>query len=92
MQDLVEMIYLVLSCKLMSWQEGSDSEQESNDGMGTSRKSLKRPRGKLRPNSSKPSEGHFLSPSQLVASSSDCLSLLKKKRSVGMIMYLDNNF
>ncbi|XP_052188738.1 protein ALWAYS EARLY 3 isoform X2 [Diospyros lotus] len=63
--------------------EGSDSEQESNDGMGTSRKSLKRPRGKLRPNSSKSSEGHFLSPSQLVASSSDCLSLLKKKRSVG---------
>ncbi|KAI8002837.1 Protein ALWAYS EARLY 3 [Camellia lanceoleosa] len=63
--------------------EGSDSEQESNDGIGTSRKSQKRVRGKIRPNTSKGSDGQFLSYSQPVASSSGCLPLLKKKRSGG---------
>ncbi|CAL5347002.1 unnamed protein product [Camellia sinensis] len=64
--------------------EGSDSEQESNDGIGTSRKSQKRVRGKIWPNTSKGSDGQFLSYSQPVASSSGCLPLLKKKRSGGL--------
>uniref|UniRef100_A0A5B6Z075 SANT domain-containing protein n=1 Tax=Davidia involucrata TaxID=16924 RepID=A0A5B6Z075_DAVIN len=63
--------------------EGSDSEQESNDGTGTPRKPQKRGRSKFRPNTFKGSEGHFLVHSQTVASSSGCLSLLKKRRSGG---------
>ncbi|KAA8527473.1 hypothetical protein F0562_034812 [Nyssa sinensis] len=64
-------------------QEGSESEQESNDGTGTSRKPQKRGRSKFQPSTSKGSDGRFLSQSQTVASSSGCLSLLKKRRSGG---------
>ncbi|KAL7220650.1 hypothetical protein ACSBR2_013516 [Camellia fascicularis] len=59
--------------------EGSDTDQESNDATVTSRKPQKRARG----NTSKGSDGRFLSRSQPVASSSGCLSLLKKRRSGG---------
>ncbi|KAI8012289.1 Protein ALWAYS EARLY 3 [Camellia lanceoleosa] len=59
--------------------EGSDSDQESNDATVTSRKPQKRSRG----NTSKGSDGRFLLRSQPVASSSGCLSLLKKRRSGG---------
>ncbi|XP_057539236.1 protein ALWAYS EARLY 3 isoform X2 [Amaranthus tricolor] len=61
--------------------EGSDSEQESNDGVEIPRKPQKRTRGKLHPNMA----GNFsdVSHSQSVASSYGCLSLLKKKRSGG---------
>lgn len=62
--------------------EGSDSEQESNDGVGISRKP-KRAHGKPQPNMNRGSEKHFVdvSHSQSVASSYGCLSLLKKRRS-----------
>ena len=65
----------------MACQEGSDSEQESNDGVEIPRKPQKRTRGKLHPNMA----GNFsdVSHSQSVASSYGCLSLLKKKRSGG---------
>lgn len=61
--------------------EGSDSEQESNDGVGIPRKPHKRTRGKVHPNTAR----NFadVSHSQSVASSYGCLSLLKKKRSGG---------
>ncbi|VFQ65337.1 unnamed protein product [Cuscuta campestris] len=57
----------------------SDSEQESNDGAGTSQKPQKRARGKVHAGTSKGSD--FQSPTP--ASNSGCLSLLKKKRSGG---------
>ncbi|KAH7842107.1 hypothetical protein Vadar_001558 [Vaccinium darrowii] len=63
--------------------EGSDSEQESNDGTGTSQKSRKRVRSKFQPNTTIGSDGHFVSHSQPVASSSGFLMMSKKKRSVG---------
>ncbi|XP_058209241.1 protein ALWAYS EARLY 3 isoform X2 [Rhododendron vialii] len=63
--------------------EGSDSEQESNDGVGTSQKSRKRVRNKFQPNTSLGSDGHFVSHSQPVASGSGFLLMSKKKRSVG---------
>ncbi|KAK9289126.1 hypothetical protein L1049_017599 [Liquidambar formosana] len=65
--------------------EGSDSEQESNDGTGASRKPQKRVRGKFRHSTSKGLSSHFpdLLQSQSVASNYGCLSLLKKRRSVG---------
>lgn len=65
--------------------EVSDSEQESNDGAGSSRKPQKRGRGKVRLNVSKGSEGHFpdLAQSQSAPSNHGCLSLLKKRRSSG---------
>ncbi|XP_059668464.1 protein ALWAYS EARLY 3 isoform X2 [Cornus florida] len=63
--------------------EGSNSEQESTDGTGTSRKPQKRSRGKFRPNTSKGSDEQFFPHSHTVASTSGCLSLLKKKRSGG---------
>ncbi|XP_058107388.1 protein ALWAYS EARLY 2-like [Magnolia sinica] len=65
--------------------EGSDSERESNDGVGASRKPQKRGRGKFKANSSKGSDGPFpdLLQHQSIASSYGCLSLLKKKRSGG---------
>ncbi|GAB4851258.1 hypothetical protein Ancab_030555 [Ancistrocladus abbreviatus] len=65
--------------------EGSDSEQESNYGAGTSRKSQKHGGGKLRSSTSKGPDSHFtdVSQSQAAASSYGCLSLLKKKRSGG---------
>ncbi|KAK9289020.1 hypothetical protein L1049_017491 [Liquidambar formosana] len=65
--------------------EGSDSEQESNDGTGASRKPQKRVGGKFRHSTSKGLSSHFpdLLQSQSVASNYGCLSLLKKRRSVG---------
>ncbi|KAF7144937.1 hypothetical protein RHSIM_Rhsim04G0219400 [Rhododendron simsii] len=63
--------------------EGSDSEQESNDGIGTSQKSRKRVRNKFQTNTSLGSDGQFVSHSQPVASGSGFLLMSKKKRSVG---------
>ncbi|GAB4843579.1 hypothetical protein Ancab_013544 [Ancistrocladus abbreviatus] len=65
--------------------EGSDSEQESNDGVRTSRKPQTRGQGKLHSSTSKEQDGHFadVSCSQTAALSYGCLSLLKKKRSSG---------
>ncbi|KAG8372968.1 hypothetical protein BUALT_Bualt12G0122200 [Buddleja alternifolia] len=63
---------------------GSDSEQESNDGAGSSRKSQKRARGKFQPTASKASDEQLVSHSQTAASNHGCLSTyLKKKRSGG---------
>ncbi|XP_021738086.1 protein ALWAYS EARLY 3-like isoform X2 [Chenopodium quinoa] len=61
--------------------EGSDSEQESNDGVGMPRKSHKRTRAKGHPNTARNLSD--VSHSQAVASNYGCLSLLKKKRSGG---------
>ncbi|KAL6009859.1 hypothetical protein ACLOJK_000290 [Asimina triloba] len=74
------------ACFLVSREEdGSDSERESNDGLGVSRKTQKRGRGKYKPNSSKGSDGPFpdLLQHQSLTSTYGCLSLLKKKRSGG---------
>lgn len=65
----------------MACQEGTDSEQESNDGVGVPRKPHKRTRGKLHPNTARNISD--VSHSQSVASSYGCLSLLKKRRSGG---------
>ncbi|XP_011071459.1 protein ALWAYS EARLY 3 [Sesamum indicum] len=62
---------------------GSDSDQESNDGAGSSRKTQKRARGKVQPTTSKATDEQLVSHSQSVASNYGCLSLLKKKRSGG---------
>ncbi|KAL8121600.1 protein ALWAYS EARLY 3-like isoform X3 [Apium graveolens] len=62
---------------------GSDSEQESNEGAGTSRKFQKRSQAKVPPKTSKGFEGRLTSSSQAMASSYDQLPLLKKKRSGG---------
>ncbi|CAA3020975.1 ALWAYS EARLY 3-like [Olea europaea subsp. europaea] len=62
---------------------GSDSEQESNDGAGSSRNPQKRARGKLQPTTSKGLDAQFISHSQTVAPTYGCLSVLKKKRSGG---------
>ncbi|GFZ14023.1 hypothetical protein Acr_24g0002130 [Actinidia rufa] len=67
----------------MARQGGSDSEQDSNDRTGASRKSQKCGRGTFRPNTSVGSDGHFLLHSQPVASSYGFLSLPKKRRSLG---------
>nr|GMD85305.1 protein ALWAYS EARLY 3-like [Ipomoea batatas] len=58
---------------------GSDSEQESNEGAGTSQKPQKRARGKVQAGTSKGSD--LQTPT--VAPNYGCLSLLKKKRSGG---------
>ncbi|KAK6930448.1 DIRP domain, partial [Dillenia turbinata] len=65
--------------------ERSDSEQDSVDGIGTSRRPQKRGRGKSRPIGSKGSDGNFvdLLHSQPVATNYGCLSLLKKRRTGG---------
>ncbi|XAR63482.1 hypothetical protein NMG60_11023427 [Bertholletia excelsa] len=62
--------------------EGSDHEQESNDGIGSSPKFQKCSRTKYHASSSKGYPRPYLSHSQPVASSSGCLSLLKRQ-SVG---------
>ncbi|XP_073277623.1 protein ALWAYS EARLY 3-like [Primulina huaijiensis] len=62
---------------------GSDSEQESNDGAGSSRKTQKRARGKVQPTMPKVTDEKFVCHSQNVASNYGCLSLLKKKRTGG---------
>ena len=67
----------------MRWQGGSDSEQESNEGMGASRKPQKRSRGKLRDQPSKSLDKPLPDLLQFhsAASGYGCLSLLKRKRS-----------
>jgi hypothetical protein len=74
----------LIKCSV-SWQEGSDSEEESNEDGGASRKPQKRARGKIQNNTSKELVGQFsdLSRSQSFASSYGCLSILKKRRSGG---------
>ncbi|KAL0367695.1 UNVERIFIED_CONTAM: protein ALWAYS EARLY 3 [Sesamum radiatum] len=62
---------------------GTDSDQESNDGAGSSRKTQKRARGKLHPTTSKSTDEQLVSHSQTIASNYGCLSLLKKKRPGG---------
>ncbi|KAL2459632.1 Protein ALWAYS EARLY 3 [Forsythia ovata] len=62
---------------------GSDSEQESDDGAESSRKPQKRARGKDQPTNSKTSDRQLIPHSQIVASDSGCLLLLKKKCSGG---------
>ncbi|XP_050375435.1 protein ALWAYS EARLY 3 isoform X2 [Argentina anserina] len=61
--------------------ERSDSEQESTDNAGTSRKARRLARGKLQKDASKGSEGHIpeIRQSHSIASD-DCLSLLKNRR------------
>ncbi|KAK3189776.1 hypothetical protein Dsin_029337 [Dipteronia sinensis] len=63
--------------------EGSDSEQESDEGTEASPKSQKRVGGKLLKQSTKGSDGPFpdLLQFQSAASNYGCMSLLKKKRS-----------
>ncbi|XP_004296816.1 PREDICTED: protein ALWAYS EARLY 3 [Fragaria vesca subsp. vesca] len=61
--------------------ERSESEQESLDDAGTSRKPRKLARGKLRNDASKGLEGHIPDISQSRSIASDgCLSLLKNRR------------
>ncbi|KAL1548485.1 protein ALWAYS EARLY 3-like isoform X2 [Salvia divinorum] len=62
---------------------GSDSDQDNNDGAGSSQKTLKRARGKVQPPTPKASDEHIASQSPITASNYGCLSLLKKKRSGG---------
>lgn len=68
---------------IVRWQGGSDSEQESNEGTGASRKPQKRSRGKLRDQPSKSLDKPLPDLLQFhsAASSYGCLSLLKRKRS-----------
>ncbi|KAL1543106.1 protein ALWAYS EARLY 3-like isoform X2 [Salvia divinorum] len=60
---------------------GSDSDQENNDGAGSSRKTQKRARGKVQPPTPKASDEHITSQSPIAASNYGCLSLLKTNRS-----------
>lgn len=69
----------------MALQAGSDSEQESNDGAGTSRKPQKRARGRVQPGNSKASDVQITSP--MVPSGYVGLQLMKKKRTGGMLSY-----
>ncbi|KAK9664259.1 hypothetical protein RND81_14G029300 [Saponaria officinalis] len=64
--------------------EGTDSEQESNDGVETARKPHKRPRGKLQLNT-RGLDRHLSdgSRSQSLPTSYGCLSLLKRRRPDG---------
>ncbi|CAA0834815.1 Protein ALWAYS EARLY 3 [Striga hermonthica] len=62
---------------------GSESDQEGMYGVGTSKKSQKRVRGKARPMTSKAPDDQFVSHSQTIASDYVFLSLTKKKRSGG---------
>lgn len=70
---------------LQAGSEGSDSDQENHDGAGSSRKTPKRARGKVQLPAPKASEEKFASQSPITASDYGCLSLLKKKRSGGML-------
>ncbi|XP_047310135.1 protein ALWAYS EARLY 3-like [Impatiens glandulifera] len=63
--------------------DGSDSEQESNDGVAISRKPQKRSRGKLHSGTLKGNESRTLPHLQLGTSTSGCLSTLKKGRPNG---------
>ncbi|CAA0809098.1 Protein ALWAYS EARLY 3, partial [Striga hermonthica] len=68
-------------CNGCEVEAGSDSDQESNDEVRSSRKHQKRARCKVEPPTSKASDSQFLSPT--LGLSYGCLSLLKKKRSGG---------
>ncbi|KAL8092457.1 hypothetical protein AgCh_034660 [Apium graveolens] len=70
--------------------DGSDSEQESNEGDGTSRKFQKRSQAKVPPKTSKGFEGRLTSSSQAMASSYDQLPLLKKKRTGDSSIHVKN--
>ncbi|EPS74439.1 hypothetical protein M569_00315, partial [Genlisea aurea] len=59
---------------------GSDSDQESNDAAGSSRRSQKRARGRFSGVASKDLDEQYASHSLSVAPNYECLSLLKKKR------------
>ncbi|XP_042050498.1 protein ALWAYS EARLY 3-like isoform X2 [Salvia splendens] len=61
----------------------SDSDQENNDGAGSSQKTQKRARGKVQPPTPKVPDEYIASESPITASNYGCLSLLKKKRSGG---------
>ncbi|XP_022973709.1 protein ALWAYS EARLY 3-like isoform X1 [Cucurbita maxima] len=65
---------------LMRFQRDSESEQESNEDSGATRKPQKRLRGKSRNNNSKGLDAHS-SQSQSLPTNYGCLSLLKKRRS-----------
>ncbi|XP_044487094.1 protein ALWAYS EARLY 3-like isoform X2 [Mangifera indica] len=67
----------------LTWQEGSESEQESDEGTGASQKSQKRAGGKFQNRATKGSDEPFpdLLQFQSAASNYGCLSLLKKRRS-----------
>ena len=69
----------------VNWQEGSDSERESNDGPRTSHKPQKRGRGKFWLMSKGTTEGRYLDLLQYQPSPSGygCLSLSKRKHSGG---------
>ncbi|KAG6428118.1 hypothetical protein SASPL_112367 [Salvia splendens] len=70
---------------------GSDSDQENNDGAGSSQKTQKRARGKVQPPTPKASDEYIASESPITASSYGCLSLLKKKRSGGSLVNVFSN-
>ncbi|KAK9161497.1 hypothetical protein Syun_007838 [Stephania yunnanensis] len=65
--------------------DGSESERESNDGPGVSKKTQRHARGKFRANVSKGLDVNVpdLLQSQSAASNHGCLPLLKKRRSGG---------
>lgn len=64
---------------MLNWQEGSDSERESNDVSGIPRKSQKRKRAKIQLSASK----EDISQSWSMAATGGCLSLLKRSRTDG---------
>lgn len=65
---------------VVNWQEGSDSERESNDASGIARKSQKRKRPKVQLSASK----EDISQPWTMASNGGCLSLLKRARTDGI--------
>lgn len=67
----------------MIFQEERDTEQERNDGVGTSRKPKKCMQPKVHETTSKGSVARFRLHLDAVPSDFGCLSLLKKKRSGG---------
>ncbi|KAL6293205.1 hypothetical protein ACE6H2_001347 [Prunus campanulata] len=80
--EMVEALYS-MNKRTLALQGGSDSEEENNEDAETSRKPQKHARSKLRSESSKELEGHIpdFSESHPMASTSDCLSPLKNRRS-----------
>lgn len=71
----------------MAWQAGSDIDQESDDGTGSSRKIQKHARRKVQASSSKASDDQFVSHSQVAVPDYGFLSLSKKKRSEGKALF-----
>lgn len=73
----------------LTWQEGSDSDQESNDGVPATQKSQNPSRGHSKLNNMSKDFSKSLPDllrHQSAASNNGCLSLLKKKRSGGNFM------